>query len=466
MILVIALTTLFIRLFLLAFLITTNAHFKPTEQILKQLNCSLKIKSKINRHILCISQLSQGNDYNQGKLFIVMREYMRTITQTIVLTISLLTVSFSCNAQWYEAQGHASTDKDSVDIARTKAMENALKKALLVAGASVSSVQQVVNGLLTQDQISIRASGSVNSIELIDEFHSNNMISVTVRADIFPQEKKCFSLDYKKSILLTKSHLTQRQQANIGKIYQLDSAVINQLNNKLAKQSNYSHGKLLLKNSTQFYRLNASFNEEKIRQLAMSLADTTDSQYIVFSEINDISFEQERSNSWKIWQQGTYPRSFNITIYLYNGLSGEQIWQQSYQNSAVWEFTKREDVDVNGTAFWQSGYGIMISSLLDTMISDIDDNIMCEPSEGRILQVKENQITINLGRHHGVKIGDEFSLLHSSNFTSDLGRSYSGFNISPYKVKVVKLTKQTATATTLDNNSLGNIQINDLAVRY
>lgn len=391
---------------------------------------------------------------------------MRTMTQTVALAISLLIASLTCNAQWYEARGHASTDKDSVEIARTKAMENALKKALLVAGASVSSVQQVVNGLLTQDQISIRASGSVNSIELIDEFHSNNMISVTVRADIFPQDKKCFSLDYKKSILLTKSHLNHREQANIGKIYELDAAVINQLNNKLSKQSNYSNGKLLLKNTTQFYRLNASFNERKIRQLAMALADTTDSQYIVFSEINDISFEQERSNSWKIWQQGTYPRSFDFTVYLYNGLSGEQIWQETYQNTAVWDFTKKENIDVHSTVFWQSDYGIMISSLLDTMVNDIDDNVMCEPSEGRIVQVKGNQITINLGRHHGVKIGDEFSLLHSSDFVSDLGRSYSGYNISPYKVKVVKLTKETATATTLDNNLLGNIQINDLAVRY
>ena len=36
-------------------------------------------------------------------------------------------------------------------------------------------LQQVVNGLLTQDQISIRASGSVNSIELVEEIHSDNI---------------------------------------------------------------------------------------------------------------------------------------------------------------------------------------------------------------------------------------------------------------------------------------------------
>lgn len=395
-----------------------------------------------------------------------MREFMPNISQTLTLVIGLILTVFTCNAQWYETQGHARIDKDSVEIARTKAMENALKKALLVAGASVSSIQQVVNGLLTQDQISIRASGSVNSIELIDEIHSGNMISVTVRADIFPQEKKCFALDLKKSLLITKSHLNHREQANIGKIYQLDSAVIRQLNQKLRSQGSYSASKALLKNTTEFSRLNASFNEEKIKQLTMSLADTTDSQYILFSEINDISFEQQRSNSWKIWQQGTYPRNFNFTLYLYSGIDGELVWQNSYKNTGIWEFNKRENIDVNGTIFWQSNYGSMISALLDTMVNDIDENIMCEPSEGKIVQVNGNKITINLGRYHGVKIGDEFSLLHSNNFTNNQGKIYAGYNVSPFKVKVTKVTKQSSTAITLDNGLLGNIQINDLAVRY
>ena len=391
---------------------------------------------------------------------------MRTLVLKTMLTTSLLLTSIASNAQWYEAQGHASTQDNTVEIARTKAMENALKKALLVAGASVSSIQQVVNGLLTQDQISIRASGSVNSIELIDELHSDNMISVTVRADIFPQEKKCFALDYKKSILLTKSHLIHRQQANLGKIYQIDKSIIRQLNQKLSNQGSYSNGKLLLKSATEFSRLNNSLDEDKISLLTQSLAETTDSQYIVYSEINDISFEEQRTNAWKVWQQGTYPRKFDITVYLYNGLSGEQIWQDRYKNTAVWSFNKRSEVDVNSTAFWQSDYGNMIDTLLDTVVNDIDDNVMCEPSEGKILQVQGNQITVNLGRHHGVKIGDEFTLLHSTSFISEQGRNYVSYNISPHKVKVTKLTKQSATAITLDNSLLDNIQINDLAVRY
>ena len=391
---------------------------------------------------------------------------MRTIIKKTILATSLLLATITCNAQWYEAQGHASTAERSVEIARAKAMENALKKALLVAGANVSSIQQVVNGLLTQDQINIRASGNVNSIELIDELHHDNLITVTIRADIFPKEKQCFALDYKKSILLTKSHLMQRQQANIGKIYQIDSAIIRHLNKKITNSSSYSSGKLLLKSTTEFSRLNTSFNEEKIKQLVISLADTSESQYVLFSEINDVSFQEQSTNAWKVWQQSTYPRNFDFTLYLYNGFNGEQVWQKSYQNAAVWDFNRRKNVDVNTTTFWQSAYGNMINSLLEKIANDIDDNVMCEPSEGKIVQVQGNEITINLGKHHGVKVGDEFTLLHSSNFISQQGKHYVSYNISPFKVKVTKLTTQSATASTVDNSLLGNIQINDLAVRY
>ena len=375
-------------------------------------------------------------------------------------------ISLPVSSQWYETQGHARTDKTSVELARTKAMENALKKALLVAGASVSSVQQVVNGLLTQDKISIRASGSVNSIELVDEIHSDDLITVTIRADIFPQEKKCFAVNFKKSILLTRSHLLHREQANIGEIYLIDKAIMQRLNDKLAKRSAFTRTSNILNNKTQFSRLNNSLANDEIAQLTRSLSESTDSQYVMFSEISNISFNDQATNSWLFWQQGVYPRNFGINFYLYNGLNGELVWQDSYQNTAPWTFTKRIKVDVSGNAFWSSEYGLMVDNIINKVIKDIDENIMCEPSRGKIIQVNGSQVVINLGRDHGLKIGDEFSLLHLTNFTSNAGKSYTGFNVSPYKVKITKLTRQTATAASPDGELFGNIQINDLAVRY
>jgi len=169
-----------------------------------------------------------------------------------IIAFLLLLLATPLHAQWYESTGVAAIKNGNNDLARTKAIENALKKALLVAGASVSSVQQVVNGLLTQDEINIRASGSINSFELIEETYTDNKIEVTIRADIFPQERQCYSSDYKKTLLLTKSTLKHREHANIGGIYALDKALTKRLSNAINQHGMYLDTKLSLRNTPAF----------------------------------------------------------------------------------------------------------------------------------------------------------------------------------------------------------------------
>jgi len=336
----------------------------------------------------------------------------------------------------------------------------------LVAGASVSSVQQVVNGLITQDEISIRATGSINSLELVDEVYQGNMVTVTIRADIFPQEKQCFSADYRKTLLITKSHLKAREQANIGGIYTLDKAVMKRLSNKLSAQGLYLDTKLAFKHNSAFSRYKHSMQEEKIKQLTMSLADISDSQYVLFSEINDISFAHDENNSWQFWQRDIFNRHFNLTVYIYNGSNGELVFSEEYQNSAPWDYNKRAQVDVKSATFWHGEYGEMVDQTLTQMITDIDENMMCQPTRGKIVNVAGSEIIINLGSQQGVQVGDEFSLLHKDNFISNNGNTYAGFNVSDFKVKVTKVTGASATATTPDLRLIDSIQVSDLAVRY
>lgn len=384
----------------------------------------------------------------------------------LLILLSFALTSFSAFTQWYETQGQAYIADGNHQSARTTAMENALKRALLVAGASVSSVQQVINGILTQDQISVRASGTVNSFELIEETYVGDLLTVKIRADIFPQEKQCFSADYRKSLLLTRSNILYREQANIGKIYALDTEVIRKLSAKIKKEGHYLDAKLALKNKSVFSRFNESMQYEKIKKLAMSLSDHTDTQFVMFAEILDLSLTQRTNSELKFWQKDHFDRNFKINLYIYNGSNGELVLDKQYHNIASWTFDKREQIDVTSNTFWLSEYGSSIDRTLDMMISDIDENMMCQPTRGKIVQVAGDTIVFNLGENQGVKVGDEFSLLHANNFISDSGKNYSGFNVSPYTVKVISTSKESAKAATPDNNLLGNIQINDIAVRY
>ncbi|GAA6203439.1 flagellar assembly protein T N-terminal domain-containing protein [Thalassotalea sp. SU-HH00458] len=385
--------------------------------------------------------------------------------RSLIFIIFTAIFSVPSFAQWYETQGHAIINSSKMQ-ARTKAIENALKKALLVAGASVSSVQQVVNGLLMQDEINIRASGEVNSFELIDELYSGNVVTVTIRADIFPKERQCFSADYRKSLLITKSHIKNREQANIGGIYSLDKVLVKRLAKKINADGLYLDTKLVLKNNTEFSRYNYSLQADKIKKLTMSLSDLSGSQYVLFSEINDISFANVENNSWQFWQEDIYDRHFNFSIYIYNGSNGELVFNQNYKNSAPWHYSIRDQVDVNSNTFWQGEYGNIINQTLNAVITDIDDNMMCQPTRGKIVKVSGNEVMINLGKRQGVKEGDEFSLLHTKNFTSDLGKVYAGFNISPFTVKIIQVSEESALAVSSKGEMLDNIQQDDLAVRY
>lgn len=395
-----------------------------------------------------------------------LKQLYQGLPKLSLIMSSLALISNPSLGQWYESQGVATIKNDNTKAAKNQAMQNALKKALLVAGASVSSVQQVVNGLLTQDEINIRASGSVNSFELISENYTDNLVTVTIRADIFPQNKKCFAADYKKSLLLTRSNLLHREQANIGSIYQIDKAIVKQLANKIQHNGIYLDAKLALQSKTEFSRYNQSLQMEQLKGLVMSLASMTDSQYVLFSEIQDISMANGENNAWQFWQENIYQRQFNIALYIHDGTTGERVLNKQYQGSAPWQFSKRQQIDVTSQNFWQSEYGQQINYTLDNMLTDIDENMMCQPTQGKIVQVVGNSITFNLGKRHGVKVGDEFSLLHFNNFVSDSKRTYAGYNISPYKVVVTEVTQDSARATTTEQHILDNIQINDLAVRY
>ncbi|QOL25352.1 flagellar assembly protein T N-terminal domain-containing protein [Thalassotalea sp. LPB0316] len=380
--------------------------------------------------------------------------------------ITLLLNTTPAYAEWFQASGSSFIDSSGKKIAKTRATENALKKALLVAGASVSSVQQVVNGLMTKDELNVRASGVVNGFEIVEEYYQDDVVTVTIRADIFPQEKQCFAADYQKRLLVTKAHIKYREQANIGGIYQLDRQIAYQLNEQLQNNTRYMQTQLALNNTTEFGRYIDSFNQDKLKDLTISIANMTQSQFILYTEITDLSFEQEPTNSWKFWQNDILPRNFAIRIHLFDGNTGESFLEQQYSAASPWTYKYREQVDVASNQFQTSPYGLGINRILEQAVMDLDESLMCQPSQAKIIHAGNNQLILNIGKRHGVQIGDEFSLLHQENFIANNGKQYTGYTLSPYKVTITKVTQDSATAVTQNDETLGNIQHNDLAVRY
>ncbi|WP_412972715.1 flagellar assembly protein FlgT [Glaciecola sp. MF2-115] len=387
------------------------------------------------------------------KLFINSR---KTLSFAVLLGSILL--SFATNAAWFSATGQAAILNGDKTAARHQATEEAIKQALLFAGASVRSVQQMTNGLLMDDHIEIRSSGEVNTLELIDEVYSDGYVTVSIRADIFSQESQCSAADYTKRLATTYFPIRYGAQAADGQIHDLGAAAAHKLQETF---SQISTGLSL--SEVEPYTLNWHSTNQNIQ--AARLAQKTDVQYVLAITIDDISVERQQANAFKFWDGGSAVRNFAYTLTLLNGASGEELLKKQYRVSEAWEFDMTKQIDVNSDQFWRSRYGRAVLESLQKATIDLEEYAVCEPTMGRILAVSNNQLQINLGKNQNVKAGDQLTLFSLKQIRDNFGQEYKQFILHPTTLVVTQVFAETATVTSRDRSLLGNIQPNDYVAR-
>jgi hypothetical protein len=378
-------------------------------------------------------------------------------TKLAILVCSIL-LSFASNAAWFSATGQAAILNGDKTAARQQATEEAIKQALLFAGASVRSVQQMTNGLLMDDHIEIRSSGEVNTLELIDEVYSDGYVTVSIRADIFSQESQCSAADYTKRIATTYFPIRYGAQAADGQVHDLGAATALKLQETF---SQISTGLTL--SEVEPYTLNWHNTNQQLQ--AYRLAQKTDAQYILAVTIDDISVERQQANAFKFWDGGSAVRNFAYTLTLLNGPSGEELMSKQYRISEAWEFDMTRTVDVNSDQFWRSRYGRAVLESMQKATIDLEEYAVCEPTMGRILAVSNNQLQINLGKNQNVKSGDQLTLFSLKQIRDTFGQEYKQFVLHPTSLVVTQVFAETATVTSRDRSLLGNIQANDYVAR-
>jgi hypothetical protein len=375
-----------------------------------------------------------------------------------VILLSSLTMGQTASAAWFSATGQAAILHGDKTAAKQQATEEAIKQALLFAGASVRSVQQMTNGLLMDDHLEIRSSGEVNTLELIDEVYSDGYVTVSIRADIFSQESQCSAADYTKRLATTYFPIRYGSQAADGQIHKLGAAAALKLQETFSQISTS-----LTLSEVEPYTLNWHNTDQQIQ--ATKLAQKTDAQYILAVTIDDISVERNQANSFKFWKGEQAIRNFAYTLTLLNGASGEALMNKQYRISEAWEFDMTRKLDVNSDQFWRSSYGRAVLKVMQRSAVDVEEFAVCEPTMGRILAVSNNQLQINLGKNQKVKAGDTLTLFSVKQIRDSFGQEYRQFVLHPTSLVVTQVFAETATVTSRDRSLLANIQPNDYVAR-
>jgi hypothetical protein len=382
-------------------------------------------------------------------------KFVHCLTYTL---LSILTLSQTASAAWFSATGQAAILNGDKIAAKQQATEEAIKQALLFAGASVRSVQQMTNGLLLDDHLEIRSSGEVNTLELIEEVYSDGYVTVSIRADIFSQETQCSAADYTKRLATTYFPIRYGSQAADGQIHKLGAAAALKLQEIFSQIST-----TLTLSDVEPYTLNWHNTNQQIQ--ASKLAQKTDVQYVLAVTIDDISVERNQANAFKFWQGEQAVRNFAYTLTLLNGASGEELMTKQYRTSDAWEFDMTRKLDVNSDQFWRSRYGRAILKSMQTSAIDLEEFAVCEPTMGRILAVANNQLQINLGKNQKVKAGDTLTLFSVKQIRDSFGQEYKQFILHPTALVVTQVFAETATVTSRDRSLLANIQANDYVAR-
>ncbi|ABZ75985.1 conserved hypothetical protein [Shewanella halifaxensis HAW-EB4] len=388
-----------------------------------------------------------------------MKPAQYSITALVCLMSSIL--ALPVQAKWITASGQAMITDNNVTQAREDAIHQAVSYATLQSGARFSSQQTVSNGQLINDSFMLEHQAQSQNIELISERIENNEITVNVRIDIVePLDDTCQGNPLKAAILIPQALIKDRTQLRVGNIGLFEQNLSERLALMLEQHASNSFPQT---HANERLDIDQSLVDIRGYRLPSWLSEITDSQYILLPEIIDISTE-DFTSTLGLWDNDPM-RNFQIRVSLFHGISGEKIWSQQYSQAAEWEFLRQQTVNSNSENFWGSEYGQAIDQVLAEVSRDIDSSLNCRPLLGQVVSRQTDRIILNLGRRHGIRVGDKLQLVLQQNMPDRLDNMRAVAGKSKATITIDQVTEESATAV-LDGMAASlNIQINDLAIK-
>ncbi|WP_019933511.1 flagellar assembly protein T N-terminal domain-containing protein [Oceanimonas smirnovii] len=324
---------------------------------------------------------------------------------------SLLLLSpFFTHADWYQAEGSAPLSLGT-KTARQQALEQALSDALLQSGASLNTMQSATNGTYGGQQLDISAQGELMDYLIIDERKKQGRLWLTVRADIWPGERRqeqCAGR-YRPGLALTAITLRHPEQGSTGQIYELGAAISSRLSSMLTPAVNITSSTgQPLDTDTALPR------DAGLRKGSDVLTSRRQARLLLSGSIEDISIED---GHWTKWTFSDIPREFRMRIVLEDSLTGDVLLQRDYQTRSSWDYKKHDKVNVHQQSFWHSAYGQAVEQLLQNVSQDLIKAQACIKAVGNIVQQSDDGILMDLGRREGIQTGDKFTLVHRRQLT-------------------------------------------------
>jgi hypothetical protein len=354
-----------------------------------------------------------------------------------VVLLCLLFSSGMAGAAVLEGVGHANIRENNIDQARAEARKAAMRDLALQFEAQVSSNDRVENGELVSSRTELSTMAEVRNASVVDEYRSGNLLRVTVRAEVSEggaSSASCKAGDasgLRKRVAVTGFPLVDPPQGGNRAVDDAGEKLPQALISRLQKQGRMQvlgASRLQLFGSPQdaptSQRNLTSNHLTNVVQLARELG----AQFVVSGVIRDIGLADPGAWGSSIvdrMQRGIglsdNDRRFEVDLMVFDGFSGSPVYQKSFATSADWDSEGSGSGGFASAGFEKSRWGQAVSRVMDEMVAEVNDALVCQPFMARITRVEGNRVTLASGATAGLRPGDELVVYRSRSYFDSLG---------------------------------------------
>lgn len=155
-------------------------------------------------------------------------------------------------------------------------------------------------------------------------------------------------------------------------------------------------------------------------------------------------------------------RQFALEMQVYDGKTGNEIYARNYREVAKWPFAKTSQIDTRSARFWASTYGDMLLRVSRNIMLDLESELSCKITLPEVVAIYDNTITMDLGRVHGVKEGDQLQLWHTASFIDQNGLPRNKVSQSEITLTVSRVYENEAELKVDQSSLASSIQIGDV----
>ena len=292
----------------------------------------------------------------------------------------------------------------------------------------------------------------------IRDSYNGDVVTVSVRADIFPKGEICSAQQDQKHFATTHFRIRNRTQLTEGNIPHFDKAFTQRLAKAMQEQTDNLSITYVAPHTAKF---DSRYTDKNVR----TLSDQSNTQFVIVGVIDDLSVTQKEASMFTPWRSNTSHRAFAMSVQVYDGINGGLLFSSSYNANEEWTFDRFEDIDEFSSSFWQSRYGRAIDGSISQLIEDIKEATACQPVTGRVINIANNKISISLGRDNGISEKDELYLYQAKEVVDNRGRKYLQYTLYPGTFIVDSAYGNSSVVVNATSGITANIQENDFVVK-